>query len=199
MLATLAFAAACGKDPVGLGRTDATALNADATVSASRSGGDDGRNAATIAMRDDCDPSDPGWIPTGGCLRRQGNVNLAEFNAELSSPVNPLALIGHQAWRMDPSYLLLRAGGSVFVRNAGGRTHTFTEVANFGGGRVPPLNRDQAVPAPECAGAVNIPAGGTATVSGLAVGNHKFQCCIHPWMRELIKVKTRVDTDDGDR
>jgi len=26
-------------------------------------------------------------------------------------------------------------------------------------------------------------------VSGLAEGNHHFQCCIHPWMRAVIKVK----------
>jgi hypothetical protein len=31
-------------------------------------------------MRDDCDPRDPGWIPTSGCNRAEGDVNLAEFN-----------------------------------------------------------------------------------------------------------------------
>ena len=194
MLAVLAISAACAKDPVGLRRADATTtLNADATASASRSGGDDDRDAAIIAMRDDCDPRDPGWAPTGGCLRRKGNVNLAEFNAELNSPLS-LSVVGHQAWRMDPSYRVLQAGTPVLVSNEGGRTHTFTEVAQFGGGRVPPLNKGLA-PAPECSGATNIPAGGTAQVTALAVGNHKFQCCIHPWMRELIKVKTQQDED----
>ena len=36
-----------------------------------------------IAMRDDCDPDDPGWDPTGGCALRRGDVDLAEFVVEL--------------------------------------------------------------------------------------------------------------------
>ncbi len=74
------------------------------------------------------------------------------------------------------------------VRNAGGRPHTFTEVANFGGGKVPDLNEGLEV-APECPGSVDIAPGDSIKVSGLSVGNHRFQCCIHPWMRALIKVK----------
>ena len=125
----------------------------------------------------------------GGCLLKRGDVTFAEFNAELSSPLS-LAVIGHQAWRNDPPYLKIEAGKSVHVRNRGGRTHTFTEVANFGGGRVPNPNLNKGLaPAPECPGSVDILPGGSATVSGLAAGNHRFQCCIHPWMRALIKVK----------
>ena len=26
-------------------------------------------------------------------------------------------------------------------------------------------------------------------VDNLTPGNHKFQCCIHPWMRAIVKVK----------
>src|ERR687898_811793 len=38
--------------------------------------------------------------------------------------------------------------------------------------------------APEClAGVVDMPPGATITVDGLGIGTHKFQCCIHPWMR----------------
>jgi hypothetical protein len=25
--------------------------------------------------------------------------------------------------------------------------------------------------------------------NGLAEGNHRFQCCVHPWMRALTKVQ----------
>jgi hypothetical protein len=67
------------------------------------------------------------------------DVSLAEFNTALSSPLS-LSVIGHQAWRNDPPYLEIKAGKSVKVRNRGGRTHTFTEVANFGAGRVPNPN-----------------------------------------------------------
>ena len=141
-----------------------------------------------IAIRDDCDPADPAWAPTGGCALAQGDVNFAEFNSELTSPFANGQLIGHTAWRMDPSYLKIETEDGVRVRNRGGRTHTFTEVAAFGGGRVPPLNQGQAM-APECGAATNVPPGASVQVSGLGAGNHKFQCCIHPWMRVIVKVK----------
>jgi hypothetical protein len=35
-------------------------------------------------------------------------------------------------------------------------------------------------------------------VSGLTVGNHRFQCCNHPWMRAIIKVKAHGDHGDDD-
>ena len=66
---------------------------------------------------------------------------------------------------------------------------------------MPPLNASQMnIPpltaAPECvaAGVIDIPGGGRDVVDGLAAGDHKFQCCIHPWMRTLVKVKA----DDQD-
>jgi len=140
-----------------------------------------------IAMRDDCDPTDPSWAPTGGCTLKDGDVNLNEFNALLVSPLSA-STVGHPAWRAEPSYLKVEVGGTVVVQNTGGRIHTFTEVAQFGGGRVPPLNVGL-VPAPECASAIDLPAGATQKVNGLRTGNHRFQCCIHPWMRALVKVK----------
>lgn len=151
--------------------------------------GDDREGDRQIAMRDDCDPHDSAWTPLGGCTRPRGNVTVAEFDGELDSPL-AAAVIGHQAWRNDPSYLVIAAGDTVRVRNAGGRPHTFTEVAAFGGGKVPvpPLNEGLTV-APECPGSVDIAPGGGTNLSGLAVGNHRFMCCIHPWMRALIKVK----------
>jgi hypothetical protein len=142
-----------------------------------------------IAIRDDCDPRDPGWTPTGGCLLRRGDVTFAEFNAEMNSPL-AASVVGHQAWRNDPSYVEIKEGKTVRVRNEGGRIHTFTEVAAFGGGKVPsPALNKGLVTAPECPTSTDIPPGGSAVISGLAVGNHRFQCCIHPWMRALIKVK----------
>lgn len=69
-------------------------------------------------------------------------------------------------------------------------------MAAFGGGKIPnPALNDGLVTAPECPGSVDIPAGGRTTVSGLAAGNHRFMCCIHPWMRALIKVKADHEDD----
>ena len=157
---------------------------------------DDDDNNRKITLRDDCDPTDPAWNATGGCKLERGDVNQAEFRGELMSPLS-LSVIGHQAWRIDPSYRKVEADETLRVRNAGGRTHTFTEVKFFGGGRVPPLNMGLMM-APECAKATNIPAGTGATVSGLGVGNHRFQCCIHPWMRAIVKVKAEDDDHDED-
>src|SRR5262249_25588937 len=94
------------------------------------------------------------------------------------------------SWRIVPTYLKPEPGAQLSVRNAGGRGHTFTEVARYGGGFIPVLNIGL-TPAPECTPALApvIPPGGRAEVNGLAVGNHKFQCCIHPWMRALVKVE----------
>jgi plastocyanin len=141
----------------------------------------------TVLMKDDCDPRDPGWNNVGGCHQHRGNVSFAEFNGEADSPL-AAAVIGHQAWRNDPTYLVIKHGQRVQVRNVGGRPHTFTEVANFGGGVVPPLN-EGLIPAPECPDSLEVLPGGRVHVSGLTIGNHRFQCCFHPWMRALIKVK----------
>ena len=145
-----------------------------------------------VAIRDDCDPRDPAWAPTGGCALEEGDVNFAEFGHELNSTLAPTSVIGHQAWRMDPSYLKIEVDKDVTVTNRGGRTHTFTEVKDFGGGKIGPplvgLNKGL-LSAPECPASVNIPPGGRVTVTGLSAGNHKFQCCIHPWMRAIVKVK----------
>jgi len=151
---------------------------------------------AVVSIRDDCDPNDPGWTPTGGCKRKHGDVSFAEFGRELSSPLAPTSVIGHPAWRNDPTYLEIEAGESVFVTNRGGRTHTFTHVQNYGGGKIPsPALNKGLLTAPECPTSVDIPPGGKAEVSGLAEGIHQFQCCIHPWMRAFVRVKHEDDRD----
>jgi hypothetical protein len=151
---------------------------------------DDFSGRAQIAIRDDCDPDDPGWPPPG-CSLRRGDVSVAEFDEELASPLAD-EVIGHQAWRNDPSYLKIEEGQSVRVKNRGGRPHTFTEVAEFGGGFIPPL-REGLTPAPECVSMQNPPLtllpGESIRLRGLDDGDHRFMCCIHSWMRALIKVK----------
>lgn len=199
--AFLILAAACSDDPVrkDLSEQDTFSSQSDA-VALLR--GDDHRGNRRIAMLDDCDPRDPSWNATGGCHHRRGDVTEAEFRAFLLSPLSS-AVVGHQAWRNQPTYLKIKEGETVRVENDGGRLHTFTRVANFGGGRVPPLNVGL-LPAPECAlapGAIDptaAPPGGRLEVRGLGVGNHRFQCCLHPWMRAHIKVQPHHHDDDSD-
>jgi hypothetical protein len=141
--------------------------------------------AAKVDLLDDCDARDPGWASSGGCTLEDGDVTVAEFNALLSS-VNSAAVVGHPSWTIAPTYLSLDLGEKLRVRNHGGRTHSFTEVAAFGGGRVPPFNTGL-TPAPECAAAIPIAAGTQVDLNVSTPGLHLFQCCFHPWMRAAIR------------
>jgi plastocyanin len=151
-------------------------------------------------MLDNCSHTDAAYGSVGGCpegsaLRGyRGDVTVAEFFALLTSPLTAAGqIIGHPSWRNEPSYIKVRAGQTVLVANRGGRVHTFTEVQDFGGGFVPPLNGSM-VPAPEC-GANMMPnpavefvaVGDTQRLEGMDRGLHKFQCCIHPWMRAAVR------------
>lgn len=156
-----------------------------ATANREDPNGDMGKN---LFILDDCDPSpEGGWGP-GECERRRGSVSRAEFTAYLASPLS-LAVVGHPAWEFGPNYLKIRGASFLRVQNAGGRAHTFTRVAEYGGGiiPVPPLNQGLTT-APECFTSTMVAPGVTEEVSGLAPGDHKFMCCIHPWMRAQVKV-----------
>ena len=163
---------------------------------------DDRDDNGRIALMDDCDPRvGAGWntaTDSTQCVRKEGSVSRAEFAMFLASPFS-VAVVGHPSWTIAPTYLKPELGDRLRVRNAGGRGHTFTEVANYGGGFVAALNMGL-ITAPECATAAGtvIPPGGRVTVTGLALGNHKFQCCIHPWMRNLVKVEPEENDQHHD-
>jgi len=99
-------------------------------------------------------------------------------------------------WDFEPDSLSIKKGTPLIVVNQGGEPHTFTEVAQFGGGFIPGLNDGQA-PVPECAAGfksvavarTRILQGSQLQVAGLSKGEHHFQCCIHPWMRVTVDVK----------
>ena len=148
---------------------------------------------AKINIVDNCDPKDPGWAPTGGCLIKKGDVSVAEFGAFLFSSLGGGRpggiLIGHPSWRMQPSYASLEQGKTIHVTNVGGRVHTFTEVPEFGGGRVAGLNGGLAqVGACLAPSVVNLSTGDTVDLKALTPGLHRFQCCIHPWMRAAVRI-----------
>jgi hypothetical protein len=149
-------------------------------------------NDNNISMMDNCLPGDPGWNPSGGCTQKPqaGDVSFAEFGQLLTSPLIS-GLVGHPSWRNEPSHLTSDRG-RVKVTNRGGRAHTFTEVANFGGGSVAGFNIAM-TRAPECPanpGLVQdaLAPGASMTLNGLDSGLHKFQCCFHPWMRATVRV-----------
>lgn len=145
-------------------------------------------SGGVVVLRDHCDPNDATWAAIGGCLRKQGDITRAEFQSALISP-KAASVVGHQAWRSDPTYVEVNANDFLIARNRGGRVHTFTRVAQFGGGKAanPALNFGL-VQAPECVTSTDIAPGGQEVVQGLTPGNHHFQCCLHPWMRTTVKV-----------
>jgi hypothetical protein len=145
-----------------------------------------------IRMYDDCEPTTFNDVLGEGACIGNGHTTFDEFIAELEETQDA------HTWRNQPSAMKVNIGRPTFIENRGGEVHTFTPVANFGGGFITDLNgiSGNPVPAPEC---LNIPAltfipaggseeGPTAGSSELPVGTHRFQCCIHPWMRTTIEV-----------
>ncbi len=146
-----------------------------------------------VSMQDQCDPATFNAALGAGTCARQGNVTFDAFNAQLNA--------NHQvaAWRFVPSAITIHVGQAITAMNNGGEMHTFTEVAQFGGGIVPGLNQasGNTVEAPECAqltGSDFVAAGATFTsdvASADDVGTTEhYQCCIHPWMRTNVTVKS---------
>ena len=164
-----------------------------------------GVHIRNVRLQDRCDPasfnaaipSEPGAPPT--CAPHSGqNITFQQFVDKLN-PVD----FGHPKWNNHPDELDLRGGDEISVTVRGGEFHTFTEVDEFGGGCVPFINGALGLPDPGFAAADCTPGGGglvdqtgvapnglsTLTVAGLAPGEHKFMCLIHPWMKTVVEVE----------
>ena len=143
-----------------------------------------------IRLLDDCEPTSfNAVLPPGSCVGN-GHTTFDEFIAELAATQDV------HKWRNQPSQMQLNIGRPTLIENRGGEDHTFTEVAEFGGGAVEVLNSlsGNPEPVPECLGPLGlihpgaVEEGPTAGSPNLPVGTHRFQCCIHPWMRTVIDV-----------
>jgi hypothetical protein len=189
-LAALVLAAACSESPASRSLSPAgTASLRDKGPGNSENGdnGDGGDRVQNLRLRDDCDPTSFNAALGAGACVGNGGTTLAEFNAELAKN----HFVG--AWKMNPDHFGGIAGTVIEVTNRGGETHTFTPVVAFGGGIVPSLNQasGNTTVAPECANLnpqTIVPSGGHLNGSPLAVGTHRFQCCIHPWMRTTATI-----------
>ena len=145
-----------------------------------------------IQLRDDCDPATfNAGIGAGTCQHSSGaGVTLSAFTAELTANQTVAA------WKIVPSELSLHEGARLAVVNTGGETHTYTEVEEFGGGVVPMLNQlsGNTTVAPECLDAAEfdsstVRSGQTMEHTFDESGTEKYQCCIHPWMRQTVFVR----------
>jgi hypothetical protein len=146
-----------------------------------------GRGIRQVTMMDACDGPTFNQVIGPGTCNRNGGVSFSEFVALLTA---------HQsagAWRNAPTQTEAWQGDSLIAVNNGGEAHTFTRVANFGGGIIPFLNDLAGTPveATECTTESDfVPPGGTDSESLDETGELKFQCCIHPWMRTTVLVKS---------
>jgi plastocyanin len=154
---------------------------------------------AQVVALDECDPATfnvlsaagPGFCKNValGYTPFGSTTTFANLVAEANSSPD-------KNWDFEPDTLTVDEGTPVIAVNQGGEPHTFTEVAQFGGGFIPPLNGGEAA-APECSAGFSdvavaktrILQGSQIQVTGLSKGVHHFQCCIHPWMRMTVVVK----------
>jgi hypothetical protein len=150
-----------------------------------------------IVALDECDPTTFNAVLGPDFCK---NVALA-FVTPFATTFNQLfaeAAAGHPdpGWDFEPDRVTIEKGTPLIVVDQGGEPHTFTEVAKFGGGFIPPLNGGEAT-VRECAGGfkdvavarTRILQGSQLQVTDLSKGKHLFQCCIHPWMRVTVDVK----------
>ena len=149
-------------------------------------------SAQVVQVRDDCDPATfNAGLPDGPGLGHicdgDGGTTFGEFIAEL------IATKRAEKWRFNPDRMSEPA--NIVAHNRGGEAHTFTKVAEFGGGQVDVLNVLSGNPhvAPECVlpsvGATFLKPGQDLKVDGVS-GGDKYQCCIHPWMRTTVRARS---------
>lgn len=179
----------------------------------------------TVRIWDACDPETfNDFFKQTVCIPgHHGQTKFQDFLGELD--LDKIA----GGWRFNPllnatdgSFKLvqleLQPGDRISLENVGGETHTFTKVAEYGGGFFDPLNArtGNPTPAPECARvlangtlapqpesdtnefveAATTETGPFAGTPVLPLGVTHWQCCIHPWMRINIAVRDRENNQD---
>jgi plastocyanin len=153
--------------------------------------------AAQIVALDECDPTTFNAVLGPDFCKNVALAFVTPFATTFADLFAKAAAgMPDPAWDFEPDSLTISKGTPLVVVNQGGEPHTFTEVAHFGGGFVPPLNHNEAA-VPECAGGfkdvsvarTRILQGSRLQVTGLSEGTHHFQCCIHPWMHATVEVR----------
>jgi plastocyanin len=148
----------------------------------------------TVRIQDRCDPETfDAAVGPGTCVG-DGKTTFDDFIAELTENQS----VGH--WRFHSDEFTIKKGEAVNATNEGGEVHSFTPVSEFGaGGLVPILDQlsGQTTVADGCANPAVLgpsflgPGQTSAPNTTLSPGLHKFQCCIHPWMRTEITVRKK--------
>ena len=159
--------------------------------------GEDTLVPAQIVALDECDPTTFNAVLGPDFCKNVALAFVAPFATKLADLFAKAAAgTPDPAWDFEPDTFTIKQGTPLIVVNQGGEPHTFTKVANFGGGFIAGLNGGQAV-VPECAAGfkdvavarTRILQGSQLQVTGLSKGEHHLQCCNHPWMRVTVVVK----------
>lgn len=191
---SFAIIAACDHSPAAPSPDSAASVPSASAAAPNGPGtsptvGTEARQNIMVNMHDACEPDSFNAAAGPGTCIRNGGVTFDLFIAELTR---------HQsvgAWHFAPDVTPNAKVGETFLAsNTGGEVHTFTEVAEFGGGLVPPLNALAGTPnvAPECTALEAddfVPPGQTYHETVDHSGTVKYQCCIHPWMRLVATVR----------
>ena len=154
-------------------------------------------------VRDECDAATFNSVGLGNICDPAfgGDTTFQAFIDEITQTQQA------EHWRFQPDRTVVDRGERTSIESRAGETHTFTRVANFGGGVVPLLNdlSGAGPTVPECGSPATGPlppsatnfivlagsngGGPTAGSAALPRGTTKWQCCIHPWMRSTITVR----------
>lgn len=152
------------------------------------------RRSAQFVALDECDPT-----TFNDALGPDFCKNVALGYATTLSDLLTGAQSNHPSpnWDFEPDSISVPQGTVIKVVDQGGEPHTFTEVQQFGGGFIPALNAPGESTVPECTGGFSqvdvaktrIIQGSTIEIPNLHRGEHRFQCCIHPWMHATVTVR----------
>jgi plastocyanin len=185
MLASVTSALAQGKSKAEEARQKPTTQSASVVLPP---------QPAQIVALDECDPTTfNAALGPDFCH----NVTIGAFTTLSDLFAKAAAGTPDPNWDFEPDTLEIKQGTPLSVVDEGGEPHTFTEVKEFGGGFIPGLNAPGEEEAPECStgfsdvavAKTRVLQGSEVKVADLAKGTHRFQCCIHPWMRVQVEVK----------
>jgi len=152
------------------------------------------QHAVQVVALDECDPATFNAALGPDFCR---NVALGASTKLADLFAKAAAGTPDPGWDFEPDTMEIKQGTALSVVDQGGEPHTFTEVSKFGGGFIAELNAPGEFTVPECAGGFSnvavartrILQGSETKVGELTKGKHRFQCCIHPWMRVEVEVK----------
>lgn len=170
---TLVAAAACSDSTIAT----LEPRSASGALASADAGGSSDR---TVNLMDACDG--PSFAAVGVDCARAHGVSFSDLIAQL------VANGSAGAWHNAPSQMDAQVGLTLNAVNKGGEVHTFTRVAQFGGGIVPEINGILGLTTrPECMAETNfILPGGADDDDVVRPGTTLYQCCIHPWMRTVV-------------